>query len=280
MKILLLGASSYVGARIYFELKDKHTVTGTYATHKLSKDFLQLDITNKDSLDAIIRRQNPDIILHVANNASSKWCAVNPDKAVELNQTATRHIVDLANQTGIKILYISTMGAINPKNLYGKTKAESEKTVRQAVSGYLILRPSLILGYSPNTVNDIPFNRLLKNLYAGKPAVYDTSWRFQPTYIRHISDVICHCIKNNIWNDTISVAVPELKTRFDTARDILTPFGIKVEPTKESNTFTFFEDKLDGLYKYSLPRYSYDQMIELIVREIKECERFKVFDYR
>lgn len=215
MKILLVGANSYVGARLYFDLKSTFIVIGTYATHQLSKDFLQLDITDKDAVGTIIKEQNPDIILHAANNASSKWCEANPEKAVELNQTATQYIMDTANKNNIKVIYIST--------------------------------------------------------------VYDTSWKFQPTYIKHISDVICACIENNRWNKAISISVPELKSRFDTAYDILTPFGIKVEPIdNHDDTFAIFKDELVELHKHNLPQYTYKQMVEQIVQEIKERDKFKL----
>lgn len=91
MKILLIGASSYVGARLYFELKDKFNVVGTYSNNPLSKDFVHLDITNKEEVNRVISEVKPEIILHVANNASSKWVDANKDKAILLNQTATEY---------------------------------------------------------------------------------------------------------------------------------------------------------------------------------------------
>jgi dTDP-4-dehydrorhamnose reductase len=277
MKILLIGANSYVGARLYFDLKKLFRIVGTYSTHQLSKDFAQLDITRQKSVVEIISKQNPDIIIHSANNASTNWCEANPDKAVELNQSATKYIVDAANTMNNKIIYISTLGAIKQTNLYGKTKAESEKIIKQAKSGYLILRPSLILGYSPNTNNDRPFNRLLRNLDKDKPAIYDTSWKFQPTYIKHISDIIQSCIEENLWNLTISISVPELKSRFETARDILSAFGINVKPVNNhDDTFATFRDELVELHKFNLPQYSYINMVKRIVDEIKNRNKYTI----
>src|SRR3989338_2131857 len=203
MKILLIGASSYLGARLYFDLKSRFEVKGTFSSHQLSKELIQLDITSKPDIERIIFEFKPEVIIHVANNASAKWCDANPEKAVLLNQTASQYLVDSANNVGSKIIYISTMGAINPSNLYGKTKLKSEEIIKTAKNGYLILRPSLILGYSPNITNDRPFNRLLKNLDEKTPAIYDTSWKFQPTFIGHISEVIESAINQKIINQSI-----------------------------------------------------------------------------
>lgn len=275
--ILVIGASSYVGARIYFDLKPKFDVVGTYSSSQLSKNLVHLDITNNGEVQKVINDHRPNVIIHVANNASAKWCDANPGKAILLNQTATKYIVDSANKVGATLIYMSTMGAIKPSNLYGRTKLKSEEIVKTTRNGYLILRPSLILGYSPNTMNDRPFNRLLKNLDEGTPAVYDTSWTFQPTYIKHISDVIETCINKQILNRSIVIAVPEMKSRYDTAKDILTPFGIKVTPTDaKDSTFEIFEDDLSELKGLDLPRYSYKEMIKAIVDEIKNREQFVI----
>lgn len=276
-KILIIGASSYVGARLYFDLKSKFAVVGTYSANQLSKKLVHLDITDKEEVKKVINNIKPDVIIHVANNASAKWCDSNPEKAVVLNQTATQYIVDSGNEVNAKLIYISTMGAIKPSNLYGKTKLKSEEIVKSAKNGYLILRPSLILGYSPNTTNDRPFNRLLKNLDEGIPAVYDTSWTFQPTYIRHISEVIETCINKGIFNRSIVIAVPEMRSRYDTAKDILTPFGIKVTPIDaKDSTFEIFEDDLSELNQLDLPKYTYETMIKEIVNDVRNREKFVI----
>ena len=277
MKILLIGASSYLGARLYFDLKSRFEVKGTFSSHQLSKELIQLDITSKPDIERIIFEFKPEVIIHVANNASAKWCDANPEKAVLLNQTASQYLVDSANNVGSKIIYISTMGAINPINLYGKTKLASENIIKTAKNGYLILRPSLILGYSPNITNDRPFNRLLKNLDEKTLAIYDTSWKFQPTFIGHISEVIESAINQKIINQSIVIAVPEMKSRFETAYDILTPFGITVTPVDEKDsTFEIFEDDLSELKELNLPKLSYDQMIKKIIEEIRQRDKFKL----
>jgi dTDP-4-dehydrorhamnose reductase len=277
MKILIVGASSYVGARIFYDLRDSYEVAGTYFANRLAQVFIELDITRKDQVYKTIRTLTPEVIIHSANSASSKWCEENPEEAVLLNQTATEYIVDAANEIGSKFIYISTLATVNPTNLYGETKLASESATRKAKAGYLILRPSLILGYSPNTSNDRPFNRILRNLDEGTPAVYENAWNFQPTCLGHISEVIKECIDRGIWNDTIDIVVPEMTTRYDAARDILAPYGIEVEVEKTAKPyFKDFEVKLDSLMKYNLPLYSYEEMIRAISTELKEREKYRI----
>lgn len=276
MKILVIGASSYVGARVYFELCNEYDVLGTYYSNKLWSNLIRLDITDEQEVEKLVYKALPNIIIHIANEASAKWCAENSEKAVELNQLATGYIVNSANHIDAKIIYISSLAASQPINVYAKTKFESEELVKATKAGYLILRPSLILGFSPNITNDRPFNRLLKNLDHGTPAVYDISWKFQPTYLGHICEVIEATIRRGIWNEIIPVAVEDLKSRYDIAKDILGPYGINVKAVDNHDTSPVIKEDLYKLGQLGLPVYTYIEMIKKIIDEIKNRERFHI----
>lgn len=275
MKILLIGGSSYLGARLYCDLRDTHDVVATYNDNKLSNNFIHLDITDHNEVFRIIKNQKPDVIIHAANYASSSWCKEHPEEAKLLNQVATEYIVDAANEINAKMIFISSMAAVNPSNLYGESKVTSEEITKKCNSGYLILRPSLIVGYSPNTENDRPFNRILNNVTKGLPAVYEDSWNFQPTYIGHISKVIEACIKKGLWNQTFEVVVPKVSTRYKLSKDILSHFNIEVE--KETTEKPYFKDEdisIEPLVKNKLPTFSYSELVDLVVEEIKDPSRF------
>lgn len=274
MRILLTGASSYVGARLYVDLQKKFEIIGTYHGTKLSEKFIQLDTTNPEEVRKIILEQKPDVILHAAANANAKWCESHPEEARALNQKSTESIVSVANEIGAKVILLSSFVAINPTNVYAETKVASEEMVKKTKNGYIILRPSLIIGFSPNTTNDRPFNRILKNLDEGTEVVYDSSWKFQPTYLGHISEVIEKVLEQNMLNETIHIAVKELKSRYDVAKDILEPFGIPVTPADNHDTSPVTTDTLERLEYLQLPRYSYKEIIEKIVQEIRHREDF------
>ncbi len=276
MKILLTGANSYVGARLYFDLEKDFDVTGTYNNAQLSKKFIKLDITSAEDIKKVILEQKPEVIIHAASNANARWCEEHPKEAYAINETSTKAIVTSANTLNAKVILISSFAAIAHTNVYGKTKQISEEHVKKAQAGYLIIRPSLVVGFSPNTTNDRPFNRFLKNLDEKTPAVYDTSWKFQPTYTRHISEVIKQALEKNLVNQTIPVAIPELKSRYNLAKDMLEPFGIKVSPADLKDPTPTAQTDLTMLQTLDLPQYSYKEMIKNIVEEIKHRETFNV----
>ena len=90
MKILLTGASSYVGARLFFDLSKQFDIIGTFHGNKLSPKFIPLDITNPREITQTISEQKPNVIIHVAADANPRTCAANPEAAITLNQTSTK----------------------------------------------------------------------------------------------------------------------------------------------------------------------------------------------
>ncbi len=274
-EVLITGASSYVGARIFFDLRERYDTVGTYNNTPLSSEFLRLDTTKPTEVLELVERVKPNTIIHVAASADARWCEEYPDQARALNQEATKSVVQAAEKVDAGIIYISSYAAFNPSNVYGQTKAESERIIKEMAPGYVVLRPSLVIGYSPNTTNDRPFNRILRNIDQGVPAVYDTSWRFQPTYLGHLSEVTL-IIDRGINAETIPVAVTSLKSRFDVARDILTEFGIEATPIDKQDNTPVVEDDLRKLQQLGLPMYEYEEIIRTCINEIRLWQKQEI----
>lgn len=264
----MIGANSYVGARLYFDLKNNHELIGTFFSNQFSKKFIHLDITDKAEVNKVIDEVRPELVIHVASNASSKWCNENPDQAQILNVGGTENIVNAVNKIEAKIIYISTTAIYNNDTVYAKTKLAAEEVIKKTKAGWIIIRPSLIFGFSPNTLNDRPFTRILKNIDQGVKAEYDNNTKTQLTWVGHISEVINEVIKRNILNEIIVVVSLGLKSRYDFAYDILSAFNIEVFPITDKAGSTY-ENGTEALYRLDLPTYSYEEIIQNIISEIR-----------
>lgn len=275
--ILISGASSYAGARIYFDLKDKYNLIGTYFNNPLSGSFSKLDLSDKEAVTQFFSDKKPDIIVHVANFPSPRNAVNNEENFTKLNETSTEYIVEAANTIGAKLIFISSQAANNPDNIYGKLKVKSEDLVKKVKAGYLILRPSLMVGFSPNTTNPRPFNRILSCL-DNKSVVgeFDTSWKLQPSYVGHLSQAIDKAIQNDIWNKTIPIFINEVITQYQIAHDILEPFGVFVKEVDQQMDIPLSPEDLTDMNSLELNPNTYQEMVELIVKEIKSRDKFKL----
>lgn len=272
MKILVTGASGYVGAKIYKDLKEAgHEVTGTYYSNKLFEELEQIDLTNQSQVKELFEEIIPDMVIHVAANASNGSCEEDPEGAEDLNVNSTKYLVDEAKKHGSKFIFISTFGAYNPTGKYGKTKVEAEKIV-QDLDKYMILRPSLIIGISPNTQNDRPFNRFLRNIEnRDEIAEYDSSWEFNVTFLSHLSDICRAIIEKEIFNNImIPVASKGITSRYKIANQLLSELEIEVRAIDQNRSTT--EPQIDwNIYsELGLPELDYDEGIKLIQDDIKD----------
>lgn len=272
-KILVTGASGYIGAKIFQDLKntEKYEVTGTYHKNKLFKELVKLDLTQEDKVKKFIKKEKPDYVVHVAAHASSGWCEKHPKEAKALNLDATKYLVDAAKDIDTKFIYISTFAAYEAKNEYGASKRESEDLVK-TLDNYFILRLSAVFGLSPNIENDRPFNRILKDILekTKKPA-YDTSWEFEMTYLRHVSEIVQRVIKSkDLKNLTLPVISSGSTNRYKIAKTILAAFKINdVEQVDDQVSIPMQKVDFKVYRKFKLPEYRYDVAMRNIIRETK-----------
>ena len=269
-KILIVGANGYLGARLYSDLKNKFEVVGTYHKKQFDQDYIQLDITDKGQVNKIFAQIKPDVIIHTANFASPRFAKENEDNFIKLNLEATDYVVEAANEINAKLIFISSFAALTNDNIYGDLKQKSEKIIIGIKAGYLVIRPSLILGMSPSRNNDRPFDRVLKCFNHPELNEFDSSWKFYPSYSGHISEIISTAIEKNIFNQVVYVFCDSVETQYSTARDILKPFGAKVKPVDNGLTIPLQPMDEQELINLGLPTCSYQEMIKKIHEEVKQ----------
>ena len=128
-----------------------------------SMPYVQMDITDKAAVEAVISQVNPDVVVHCA-----AWTAVDmaeDDDKVEkvraINAGGTQNIADVCKKLDCKMVYISTDYVFDgqgeqpwkpdckdykPLNVYGQTKLEGELAVANTLKKYFIVRIAWVFG--------------------------------------------------------------------------------------------------------------------------------------
>lgn len=154
MKVLVTGVKGQLGFDVVNELtKRGHEAIGV--------DIAEMDITDKNSVDTVISRVQPQAVIHCA-----AWTAVdaaedNEDKVRAVNATGTQYIADACKKIDAKMMYISTDYVFDgqgttpwqpdckdydPLNVYGQTKLEGELAVANTLDNYFIVRIAWVFG--------------------------------------------------------------------------------------------------------------------------------------
>jgi len=193
-KLLLTGATGFINSRLQRYYEDKYEIVGL--TRK------DADITDFKKIERILKKENPDIILHGAAIAATDTCEENPDLAYRVNTKSAVHIGRIAAEIGAKLVFYSTEQVFNgnqktgpyteednpvPNTTYGKTKLKAEEKLREVIDELWILRFNWVYGayerkmpMGSNIFSQV-FNAILRNEgikaavneYRGMTYVYD-----------------------------------------------------------------------------------------------------------
>lgn len=170
MNAFVTGVGGQLGYDVMYELdKRGYEAIGSDILESVSSDFsyVQLDITDKESVTEIIKEFNPDIVIHCA-----AWTAVdnaedeeNKAKVKSINVDGTQNIADVCKELDCKMIYISTDYVFNgegekpwtpdckdysPLCLYGETKLQGELAVSTTLNKYFIVRIAWVFGENGN----------------------------------------------------------------------------------------------------------------------------------
>lgn len=142
MKILVTGGSGLLGSAVSFHFKDYFEVLSTYTTHKVEIEGCNtafMDITDQKNTAQIVKKFNPEIVVHTAALVGMNICEKEPALADKINVQGTRNIVEACKKSNSKLIYISTDYVFDgkkgdyteedkpsPINVYGKTKYKGE----------------------------------------------------------------------------------------------------------------------------------------------------------
>lgn len=157
MKIFLTGANGQLGR----ELQKRLTGTDFMAT-----DLPEMDITDVETVAAMIGDYKPDTVIHCAAYTQVDAAEEKMDLAWRINVIGAQNVAMACRSVNASMVYISTdyvfdgklgrfyteFDAVNPLGVYGKSKYAGEVLARQANEKLYVLRTAWLYGEGPNFV--------------------------------------------------------------------------------------------------------------------------------
>ena len=273
MRILITGASGYLGGRIssFFSSMSKYEIIlATRRAVKIPKNFKNIKVIQinwKDEKSLFNACTNIDVIIHTAG-MNAQECKINPEEALNVNGIYTSKLVENAILNKVKkIIYFSTAHVYNsplkgiisedvkPKNKhpYSTSNLAGEKSVIQAhisnnIQG-VVFRLSNCIG-APKDINSncwmLLVNDLCKQIIVDQKMKLNTDGKQLRNFIT-ITDV-CRVVNLfielnfkstentifNVGNETISII--EMAKIIQKRCKLILGFSPKLEINKEDNS--------------------------------------------
>ncbi|WP_410981729.1 dTDP-4-dehydrorhamnose reductase [Bacillus cereus] len=281
--IAITGANGQLGRQFAEDLHDLG-----YRVCALSRE--DMDITDFSKVDLILRKINPNIIIHCAAYTKVDLAETERDKAFLVNALGTRNVAVVAEKISTKLVYISTdyvfdgkkdtgydeFDTPNPINVYGASKYAGENFVKNFHSGHFIVRTSWLYGeYGNNFVETML--KLAKN-QLGIKVVNDQTG--SPTHVKDLVQCVKELMETELYG-TYHVSNTGSCTWYEFAKEIFTLCNINVNTTPIS-TKGFSAGALRPAYSvldsYALRLNGFDLMKtwrEGLREYLEEKERFR-----
>tara|TARA_B100001013_G_C24566919_1_gene424902 strand:+ start:116 stop:1096 length:981 start_codon:yes stop_codon:yes gene_type:complete len=130
-RILITGANGYIGNCLFHFLKGRFKIIGIDKEKSPNKQILQCNILNKKKLDLIIKKEKPEIIIHLAAQSLVDE-TINKKKYYDNNVLATNSLLEIMKKNNIKKIIFSSTASVYKQS----SKPLREKSKLKALSTY------------------------------------------------------------------------------------------------------------------------------------------------
>ena len=198
MKVLVTG----VGGQLGFDVANELEKRGMKA---VGVDIDDMDITDRESVDRVIKEAAPDAVIHCAAYTAVDAAEEHEELCRRVNADGTRNIAGVCKELDIKMIYISTDYVFNgegerfwepddecaPKSVYGQPKYEGELAVQDMLDKYFIVRIAWVFG-----INGKNFVRTMLNLAKNHDTLSVVNDQFgSPTYTYDLAKLLVDMVQ-------------------------------------------------------------------------------------
>lgn len=214
--ILVIGASGFLGTRICYEaLQQEFHTTGTFNTHSniqmVQCRNYELNLRDPLQVKRLFSIIKPDIVILCAGGRDVNYCEQNHEDAYQVHVNGTKFVANACAAHNARMVYISTDAVFSgektiytekdsphPINVYGQVKLLAEGSILQAGIDSIIIRTSLLFGwsYTGQGINTVEY--VIRNLRQGISIKLPDTLYNTPIYVGTAAKLIIKLSLSNL----------------------------------------------------------------------------------
>jgi len=277
-KILITGSAGMLGSSMITVLREEGYEI--YPTDKnIEKGIEYLDVREYDQVLKWATRLQPDFIFHLAAETDLEVCENDRYYAYATNTIGTQNVALICKKLGIKMVYICTAGIFdgkkegfynefdeaNPLSVYGQSKLEGGKIVREVLDQYFVCRPSWMIGGGAKDKKFV--GKILKQIRDGQKDIYAVDDKFgTPTYTKDFCKNLAQLIKTEYYG-VYNMVCRGSASRYDIAKEI-----VKVLNYPDINVHSVHSDYFAKTYPVNRPR---SEMLDNFMLELRNLNQMR-----
>jgi dTDP-4-dehydrorhamnose reductase len=157
IKLLVIGSNGQLGWELVGQGRDQ-------GFSIVAVDLPEFDITDASEAKKAVSRSDASLVINASAYTAVDKAESEPELAFAVNRDGPAHLASLCYERGIPLVHISTdyvfdgakkgpyreTDPVSPLGVYGKSKAEGEKAVRDQLDEHLIIRTAWLYGEHGN----------------------------------------------------------------------------------------------------------------------------------
>lgn len=253
-RIYMAGCGGMLGEAFHHEFRGDHELRCTDID--VNAPWLEfLDFRDREAYRKDVEAFRPDALFHLGAFTDLEYCELNEEETYSTNTLAVENAVHIAEELNIPLLYISTAGifdgkqlsyddwdAPNPLGVYARSKFMGERFVVENASRYLVCRAGWMMGGGPD--KDKKFiNKLVKQLRAGRKELFVVNDKDgTPTYTRDFAANVKALLEAELWG-LYNMVCGGQTGRLEVARELIAQLGLQDQVTVTEVSSDYFAEK-------------------------------------
>ena len=182
-KVLLTGASGFLGWNFCKQFSTHYELLGTYFRHQptdVDINWVKINLLDTPEISKLIERTKPDIVVHLAAITKPAFCEEHPALSHHINVYTAVAVAEASQKAGIPMIFSSTDLVFNgnsgpyteedfsyPLSQYGLQKQMAEESLLGDFEHVFVARLPLMFGETPPYTSNF-YTQTIKNLQEGE----------------------------------------------------------------------------------------------------------------